>query len=607
MSATAAQAAAAFRAPRPSQEQPGQPGVVRRQRVRVPLRLVVSPVYPDVALSTYVKVAALAARQQGCEARTATLAGYLGLSRASVERGLAALSRPGPDGLVELSTVRRTLPGGRGTSAVRRVRPLSAVEGFVWLPVAAAEDLTPRQLRAYAVIAYAQKMKIALTEAELAGHLRHYSGSRAGLPITADAAGVVVDEVEAARWVTVQRRAGAHGRHRLLAHDIAPEAAPAALTQEPEVVREGGPGVTGSSVDNGSDVTVRSVVGEGSGTPVGEGSLVYRESLTTDSPKDEGPIRSPAVGEVQVGEAVESAEPGAAATPSAGTGERCLALRADGIEQPVRTTATREGRTRNRGARQPYGGPQMVVSARVHAVLQPVHGLLARVRNDFVVRQIAREVGRQLDAGMAAERLRHRLELRYARVMSEDIRDIGRWLLGVALPRWGCGHQDCEAGTLWTTGNPCPVCAEAVADRAAQRERDRRVRQGLCPRHGTCPGPSGRCVDCDLERAKRYPAPAVARKPQGPPRGDCGGCGARVFLVDRALVDGLCPLCRELGQGPAPAVAAASATSATCAGWDGSPCERLALPTRLVCARHRAQELAAETAVTGRRSDCRPC
>lgn len=155
---------------------------VRRQRVRVPMRLVSSPFYADVALSVYVKVAALAARPEGCTARSSTIASYLGLSVSSVERGMTQLSRRGPDGVVELWSKRRTLSGGKGESALRSVRPMTRTEGFVWLPVAASEDLTPRQLRAYAVIAFAEQTGIALTEGELAGYLRHHSGRKVGGP-----------------------------------------------------------------------------------------------------------------------------------------------------------------------------------------------------------------------------------------------------------------------------------------------------------------------------------------------------------------------------------------------------------------------------------------
>lgn len=598
MSAVAAEADVEFRVPAPRQEQPVVPaaGRVRTTRVRVPWRLVVCPATPDVSLSMYVKVAALAMRPERpwCEAKTCTLAGYVSVSTAHAERGMRGLSRTAPDGVVEMNTVRRTLPGGQGTSARRTVRALAPGEAYVWIPVAAAEDLTPRQLRAYAVIAYAEKMKIAPTMSELAGHLRHHSGKKAGQSLTAAAAGVVVDEVAAARWISVQRRAGAYGRHLMLAHSMAPEARPLVLEQAQEAAAE----AAVTSVDNGSAAAPGVCVGAGSGVPVGAGSLAYKELPKTDSPEDEGAIWSPAVGEVQVGEAVENraaAEFEAAETAAAGAGGRGLALRAGGKESPRLSTdgaAVPGARTGTNSG--DYTGPGLQVPAQVYALLEPVHQLYQQA-NTFVQRRIAREVGHQLQAGTAPERLRHRLELRYARVMSEDIRDAGRWFLGVGLPRWGCGHQDCEAGTLWTTGNPCPVCEEVVADRAAARERARRLQQGLCPQHGTAPGRDGACVDCTLEDAIRYPAPMVVREPEGPPRGDCGGCGARVFLVGQAVADGLCRPCRDLVEhsGSATAAAMPEAAAVMCTGGDEEPCNRLALPTRTVCLRHRSQELVA--------------
>ncbi|MFD9634196.1 hypothetical protein ACFWX8_26465, partial [Streptomyces violascens] len=137
------------------------------------------------------------------------------------------------------------------------------------------------------------------------------------------------------------------------------------------------------------------------------------------------------------------------------------------------------------------------MSSRIYAILEPVHWLMARVNNPFLERQIAREVARQLEAGMEPERLRHRLTTRFAMVFPSDIRDPGRWLLGVALPRWGCGHLDCEAGTLWSTGRRCTVCEEVVADRFADRQRERRIEQGLCPHHGQPLGRTGACPGCE--------------------------------------------------------------------------------------------------------------
>ncbi|MFJ1902035.1 hypothetical protein [Streptomyces sp. NPDC088115] len=181
--------------------------------------------------------------------------------------------------------------------------------------------------------------------------------------------------------------------------------------------------------------------------------------------------------------------------------------------------------------------------------------------------------------------------------MSSEIRDPGRWLLGVALPRWGCGHLDCESGIRWSNGACCAACEEVVADKFAARRRAHRIAQGLCPDYGSEPGPSGTCRDCELQRAidggaSSMPAP---REPEGPPRSSCGDCGCRIFLTGRAIEDGLCRLCREEARALAassPAVPEHPARSAACPGAGGVPCGRTTLPTRGACARHRAQELA---------------
>ncbi|WP_326743367.1 hypothetical protein [Streptomyces sp. NBC_01768] len=512
------------------------------------MRLVSSPFYADVALSVYMKVKALGAREEGCQAKAATIASYLGLSKASVERGLTLLSRPAPDGVIELKSERRTLPGGTGTSAVRRTRPVKRTEAFVWLPVAAAEDLTPRQLRAFAVITFAQQMGIALTEGELAGYLMHHSGKKAGQPLTAAAAGVVVDELEAARWTTVQRRAGAQGRHLFVACDIAPttgvELGEPVAAAVPEAVQE----CPQKPVDNAVNLSASPLVGEGSGLAVGEGSLAYKESPRTDSPDDEGALFSSAVGEVPVVEAVENPAEANACTDAPGG----LALRADEKSQPSPSKPNDEKRSSGRGsARSSYTGPQLSMSPRIYAVLEPVHWLLARVNNPFMERKIAREVGRQLTAGMDAERLHHRLTARFAMVMSSEIRDPGRWLLGMALPRWGCGHLDCESGVRWSNGERCAVCEEVVADKFAARQSAQRIERDLSPEHGGRSGPSGACRDREPQRAiggegAALPAP---RELEGPLRGSCGECECRIFLTGPALKDGLCKPCRtELAE-----------------------------------------------------------
>jgi hypothetical protein len=72
-------------------------------------------------------------------------------------------------------------------------------------------------------------------------------------------------------------------------------------------------------------------------------------------------------------------------------------------------------------------------------------------------------------------------------------------------------------------------------------------------------------------------------------------------LIDRALENGLCMLCREeaaaLGAAVLPAPAAVPAGKETCSGRDGDvPCGRKPLPSRSICGVHRVQELAGEVA-----------
>ncbi|MFC8372060.1 hypothetical protein ACFUIT_29565 [Streptomyces sp. NPDC057239] len=457
-----------------------------RQRVKVPMRLVESPHYSDAALSVYVKVKALAQRPEGCTAGIATLASYLRLSESTVQRGLAQLRAAGPDGLVELpESRRRSLPGGYGTTARRQVRPMTSTERFVWLPVTASECLRPRLLRAFAVIAYAVAQKHPLTFRVLAEVLRHHSGPRAGLPLTTGAVTRIVEQLDASGWITVQRRAGEHGRHLFGVHDGRPPASP----------------------------------DDRSGTRTGEGSLAYKEDRRTDRPDDDTARTSPAVGERQVG--------GEAATAVAPRGR--LALRAeDTSPSPVRT------------GHRPYAGPQLTFSPRLHSVLEPVRFLLKDL-NTYVQRRLGREIARQLDAGTGVERLRSRLTQRLAATFVEDIRDPGRWLLGVALPRWGCADPDCETGTLWSTGRRCRTCQEVIADRYVP------------PRNGeTAPAP--------LPSPPSPPSRSAGGRPDGPawtpPKASgpvlVDRCRGRDGTCSRRAPHGLCWRCRVEVVGTAP-------------------------------------------------------
>lgn len=184
------------------------------------------------------------------------------------------------------------------------------------------------------------------------------------------------------------------------------------------------------------------------------------------------------------------------------------------------------------------------MSAEIYAVLQPVHHLLAQVTSAFVARKIARDVGRQLREGTTPERLQHRLTTRFASTLLSEIRDPGRWLLGVALPRWGCGYVDCESGTIWRTSIACEVCAELVQDKAAARERDRRLAEGLCREHSTQLGWNGHCIDCDLDAVAEQRAAVSLPVPNSLPRGTCLECGVWIHMTGHALTDSLCKPCR---------------------------------------------------------------
>ncbi|WP_371793741.1 hypothetical protein [Streptomyces sp. NBC_01471] len=458
--------------------------------------MVASACYSDAALSVYMKVKALGQRAEGCTAGTRTLARYLGLSKATVERGVAQLRSPAPDGIVELPVnERRSLPGGSGTTARRRLRPMTSEEPFIWLPVAACEDLKPRHLRAYAVLCYAQVRGIPLTEGELAGFLRHHSGPRAGRPLTAQAAGRAIDALDASGWVVVERRSGPQGRHRFIPHDRPPV--------------PGVAGVAGSTTGSVSGATEPRRPGSGqppqttscraqevSGSAHSDASLVYEEDQRTERPDDEPPLAFPAGGEAPVGQ-----EPRSSATASP----------VSALPGPVHHEAPPRIRSRE----------PLTFSARVHEALEPVRWMLPAL-SLYVQRLVGREVGRQLTEGASVGRVRGRLEQRLARTMTSDIRDSGRWLVGVALPRRGCANPDCESGVLWSTGARCGACREARLDRRAgatavrsaepRRDPQERVplpRPGRAPQQPSAParlpvGPNSYYLRCRAElRAAR--------------------------------------------------------------------------------------------------------
>ncbi|ROQ23230.1 hypothetical protein EDD98_7679 [Streptomyces sp. PanSC19] len=481
------------------------------------MRLVESPHYSDAALSVYMKVKALGLRPEGCTAGVATLASYLGVSPSTVQRGLAQLRATAPDGVVELpDSRRRSLPGGCGTTARRRVRPLRPTERFVWLPVAASEHLRPRLLRAYAVISYAVVRGIPLTEGALADFLRHHSGRRVGQALTAEAAGRIVDQLAASGWISVRRRAGSQGRHLFLVPD--------------------------------QQAALSSVLDDRSGSHADERSLANKEDLRIDRLENDAPSVSPAVGELPVDKAVDDhrATPRPAETP----GDH--ALRAGGKTPAPSPT------THNAGAN-PYRGPRLTFSARLHAVLAPVRFLLPEI-NTYVQRRIGQEIARQLDDGTEVQRLRARLTQRLAQTLLADIRDPGRWLLGVALPRWGCADPDCETGTRWSTGTECRACRETLMERAeARREPTAVSGTALPPETGPHRIPAARpeptvlrivecCPDCDRPHLPGNSGPCASCRPHPTPVQDpataATGCRGRGGTCGRPAPRGLCWRCR---------------------------------------------------------------
>lgn len=530
----------------------------RQYRVKVPMRIVESAFYSDAALSVYMKVKALCRRPEGCTASTATLARYLRLSTSTVERGLAQLRHPAPDGVVELAeSTRRSLPGGYGTTARRRVRAMTSAERFVWLPLNASEELRPRLLRALAVISHAVIRNIPLTIGELAARLRHHSGRQAGSPITVGAASRIVNALEAARWIVVDRRAGPQGRHHFRLPDRAWP-----------LPREGSETGVGTAAESVGTRGSRPTVDEGSGSATGDGSLAFKEDHRIDRPDDGGTPCSPAVGEPPSTAPTRKgvrATGGMSAVPSSGTPAAPAPARPaqDGADTTPLASVRLPGHSRVG-----YHGPRLTYSHRVHDILEPVRWLLPRT-NVYVQRLIGREIGSQLRQGTEAGRLRARLTTRLAQIIVEDIRDPGRWLLGVALPRWGCADPDCESGVLWSSGMRCRACAEAAADRRATTVRAAPERARAPEPHGdlrasprapehrapapareTCPacerpyraGGKGLCADC---RPSPLPAdPVAAVHPQCRGTGP-GGCG-------RPTATGMCWRCR-LSRGPSAA------------------------------------------------------
>ncbi|WP_330348144.1 hypothetical protein [Streptomyces sp. NBC_00582] len=404
----------------PGQDEPRWYG----QKVKLAKRVWGEGRYSPGAVAWHAQITALQVRPERCRASVATLARWMGDGKRTGERYLAELHAPGRDGTPELTTIRHTDSAGDGETAERWTRAVGRDEHFAIVPVLAAKTMRHPLFVLYCAITYAEATGTPVTMAELAELL----------DVTEMTARRMVGELERLGWITVDRRAGAHGRHEYTVHDrpLPPAAAPPA-----PVSSDGG---SGPSADGGS--------------------LAIKEDSGLTDPR--------------------STQVGGSFRRRRGTGSKPAT--------PVDTSGNRQGRenfTRKakpgivpvafkpaprppvRPAAGPaYDGPALTLSPRVWAVLAPVADLLPAV-SAFMVRRIAREIGRQLDAGILAEDIRDQLTRLRAWTPPAQITDPGRWIYGAALPaRPGrCGTADCHYGFQPRTGRPCKACADTPTDR----------------------------------------------------------------------------------------------------------------------------------------------
>ncbi|MET9088120.1 hypothetical protein ABZX77_40625 [Streptomyces sp. NPDC004237] len=434
-----------------------------RQKIKIPKRVWGSGSYSAGAVAYWAQIAALAHREDGCRASVARLAEYMGDSKRTTERVLAELSAPGPDGEPELTTVRRTGSDGDGETAERRVRAVARGEHWAYVPVLAAKRLRRPLFVLYCALAYASSTQTPVTAAELAEVLA----------VTERSIRRMTDELAALGWITVHRRAGAHGRHLYDVHD---------LPLQPVADAPGGPDTHGGSA----------AAGDGGSLAIKEDAGLTDESTTEGRGgfrrrRDDRKCPSPAVD-----------------TASNGPGGN----------YPVAPAVPAAPRGRVHPSAPPaYAGPQLTLSrdawAVVGPVLDPVADLLPDV-TPFVMRRIVREILRQVrETGFLAEDIRDQVARMRAWTPDEDLTDPGRWLLGAVLPPASkCRQPNCHWGFLAHTGEPCKACAETETARARERSAHpphtaaRPPRRAAwhecddCGRPSRQPLPGGRCRTC---------------------------------------------------------------------------------------------------------------
>lgn len=438
----------------------GAGGAGRGQWVCYPLRVITdAEAYAPIDTNVYGKWRALSQRRPAT-ASMDKAASFLGLSKSTMERASRRLGTPAPtDGVQELFTKRKTHKvTGTGQTAERWCRDHDRGEAYVWAPVRAADTLRGLEHRLYLGLRYAIVVKgHQPTLAELAQLLRHHGGKLAGQALAEASVARLLDRLATLGWIGLDKRAGYRGRHLITVHDD-----PVRLVDEPDATPD---------------------PDDGSGPDLGDGSPAYKEDLQLNDLGSTEVRGSSAVGEVTVSGCPpvdNSAAPSVTSAP-----------------EPTPVAATFRPDARPAG-RLTYAGPQLTVSPRVAAVLEPVADLLADVR-PFVMRRIGREIGRQLDAGIWPEDIRDQLDRLRRWTPAEELRDPGRWLLGAVLPaRSHCNRPNCYWGFLTWSGDPCKVCAaiKAARPRAAHPPHTAWHECRACQAPSRRHLPAGLCTAC---------------------------------------------------------------------------------------------------------------
>ncbi|MFD1656940.1 hypothetical protein ACFSL4_01495 [Streptomyces caeni] len=401
--------------------------------------------YADATVSVYVKISALNRRETGCEARVTYISNLLGLAQSTVEAALTELMRPAPDDDVVELTSRQRTKPGGDGESA--VRRVRVTD---WR----------REHGAW--------VPSRAAEALSPRQLRCYAALS-----YATATGVHITLAELAR--VLRHRSGESAGQPLDVRSVR------RILRELErlgwITVQKRSGYRGRNLyichDEPTHQVLTEDIGDGVGPDLGDGSLASKEDQQIDSPEE-----PPAGGSIR---------------------RRRVQVVARGpVDNPPLPAALRR----------PYAGPELSLAPRIWRVLEPIRPLLPGL-SPYVVREVAREIGRQLDQGQEPERVRARLEFRFA--STQEIRDPGRWLLGAAVVRHGCGLAACESGRIWHTGARCEVCAE---QRATRGHRPPAAPPG--PRRPAYPRPPGRWHECDA-------------------------CGAP---SRRPLPDGLCRPCR---------------------------------------------------------------